>query len=271
MTNLEIKSNSNKEKINIYNNKDFQSMRKAGNLAAKTLDFITKYVKPGVSTEKLNQLCHNFIIDNKALPAPLNYNGFPKSICISVNHVVCHGIPSKKILDQGDIINIDVTVILNGWFGDTSRMFIVGNKTSIKGEKLISVTYECLMDAIKIIKPNLALGDIGYIIEKKAMKNSFSIVKDFCGHGVGKNFHEPPSVLHYGNKGQGLKLKEGMIFTIEPMLNAGTDEIKVLNDGWTAVTKDKKLSAQFEHTIGVTKNGYEIVTLSPKNNHKPPY
>ena len=271
MTNLEIKSNSNKEKINIYNNKDFQSMRKAGNLAAKTLDFITKYVKPGVSTEKLNQLCHNFIIDNKALPAPLNYNGFPKSICTSVNHVVCHGIPSKKILDQGDIINIDVTVILNGWFGDTSRMFIVGNKTSIKGEKLISVTYECLMDAIKIIKPNLALGDIGYIIEKKAMKNSFSIGKDFCGHGVGKNFHEPPSVLHYGNRGQGLKLKEGMIFTIEPMLNAGTDEIKVLNDGWTAVTKDKKLSAQFEHTIGVTKNGYEIFTLSPKNYHKPPY
>jgi len=271
MTNLEIKSNSKKEKINIYNKLNFKSMRKAGLLAAKTLDFVTKYVKPGITTERLNQLCHNFIIDNNATPAPLNYNGYPKSICTSVNHVVCHGIPSKKILDTGDIINIDVTVILNGWYGDTSRMFIVGDKTNVKANKLIEITYECMMVAIKQIKPGLALGDIGYIIEKKASQNNFSVVKDFCGHGVGKEFHEPPSVLHYGSKGDGLKLKEGMIFTIEPMLNAGTNEIKILEDGWTAITKDRKLSAQFEHTIGITKNGYEIFTLSPKNFHKPPY
>ena len=271
MTNLEIKSKSKKEKINIYNVLDFKLMKKSGLLAAKTLDFITQYVKPGITTEKLNQLCHNFIIENNAIPAPLNYNGYPKSICTSVNHVVCHGIPSKKVLDIGDIINIDVTVILNGWYGDTSRMFIVGGKTSIKANKLIQITYECMIEAIKEIKPGLTLGDIGYIIEKNANKNNFSVVKDFCGHGIGKDFHEAPSILHYGTKNQGLRLKEGMIFTIEPMLNAGTSEVKILNDGWTAVTKDKQLSAQFEHTIGVTKNDYEIFTLSPKNYHKPPY
>ena len=271
MTNLEIKSNSKKEKINIYNLTDFKYMRKAGNLAAETLDFITKYVKPGVTTEKLDELCHNFILDNNATPAPLNYNGFPKSICTSVNHVVCHGIPSKKVLDKGDIINVDVTVILDGWYGDTSRMFIVGENTSIKAKKLIQVTYDSMMEGIKIIKPGLSLGELGYTIEKIAKKNSFTIVKDFCGHGIGRNFHEAPSVLHYGIKGQGLELKEGMIFTIEPMLNAGTEEVKVLSDGWTAVTKDKKLSAQFEHTIGVTKTGYEIFTLSPKKYHQPPY
>ena len=271
MTNLEIKSNLKKEKINIYNSMDFKSMRKAGCLAAKTLDFITKYVKHGITTEKLNNLCHNFIINNKAKPAPLNYNGFPKSICTSVNHVVCHGIPSKKILDKGDIINIDVTVILDGWHGDTSRMFIVGETTNVKAKKLIEVTYKSMMEGIKKTKPGVTLGDIGYTIEQIAKQNNFSIVKDFCGHGIGRDFHEAPSVLHYGTKDHGLKLKEGMIFTIEPMLNSGTDKVKILNDGWTAVTKDRKLSAQFEHTIGVTKNGYEIFTLSPKNYHKPPY
>ena len=271
MTNLNIKSNSNKEKINIYNQKAFESMRKAGNLAAETLDYITQYVKPNVTTERLNQLCHKFIIKNNAIPAPLNYNGFPKSICTSVNHVVCHGIPCDKILAEGDILNIDVTVILNGWYGDTSRMFIIGKRASVKANMLIDTTYNCLMDSIKKIRPGVCLGDIGYIIEEKANKNNFSIVKDFCGHGIGRNFHEAPSILHYGSKGQGLKLKEGMIFTIEPMLNVGTNEVKILSDGWTAVTKDKKLSAQFEHTIGVTKNGYEIFTLSPKNYHKPPY
>ena len=271
MTNLEIKSNSKKEKINIYNSMDFKSMRKAGCLAAKTLDFITKYVKPGITTEKLNQLCHNFIVNNKAKPAPLNYNGFPKSICTSVNHVVCHGIPSKKILGKKDIINIDVTVILDGWYGDTSRMFIIGEIASVKAKKLIQTTYKCMMEGIRKIKPGTNLGDIGYTIEKIANQNNFSIVKDFCGHGVGREFHEPPSVLHYGTEGEGVKLKEGMIFTIEPMLNAGTKEVKVLSDGWTAITKDRQLSAQFEHTIGVTKNGYEIFTLSPKNYHKPPY
>jgi methionyl aminopeptidase len=271
MTNIEVKSNSKKEKINIYNSIDFQSMRKAGCLAAKTLDFITKYVQSGVMTEELDKLCHNFIVNNKAQPAPLNYNGFPKSICTSVNHVVCHGIPSKKFLDKGDIINIDVAVILDGWHGDTSRMFIVGETTSIKAKKLIEITYKSMMEGIKKTKPGVTLGDIGYTIEQIAKQNNFSIVKDFCGHGIGRNFHEAPSVLHYGTKDQGLKLKEGMIFTIEPMLNSGTDKVKILNDGWTAVTKDRKLSAQFEHTIGVTKNGYEIFTLSPKNYHKPPY
>ena len=271
MTNIEVKSNSKKEKINIYNSMDFKSMRKAGYLAAETLDFITKYVEPGITTEKLDNLCHNFIVNNKAQPAPLNYNGFPKSICTSVNHVVCHGIPSKKKLDKGDIINIDVTVILDGWHGDTSRMFIVGEVASIKAKQIIQTTYKCMMEGIKKIKPGLNLGDIGYTIEKIANDNNFSIVKDFCGHGVGKEFHEPPSVLHYGSQGEGLKLKEGMIFTIEPMLNAGTGEVKILSDGWTAITKDRQLSAQFEHSIGVTKNSYEIFTLSPKNFHKPPY
>jgi len=271
MTNLETKSKSKKEKIHIYNSKEFELMEKSGHLAAKTLDYITEFIKPGITTDSLNTLCHNFIKKNNAIPAPLNYNGFPKSICTSVNHVVCHGIPSNKVLDEGDIINIDITVILNGWFGDTSRMYIIGNKASVKAKKLIDITYESMMESIKQIKPGITLGDIGYTIEKIANKNNFTVVKDFCGHGIGKQFHEPPSVLHYGSKGEGLKLKEGMIFTIEPMLNAGTSEIKVLKDGWTAVTKDKKLSAQFEHTIGVTKNGYKIFTLSPKKYEKPPY
>ena len=271
MTNPQTKSKSKKEKINIYNSKQFQLIEKAGNLAAETLDYITQYVKPGVTTLKLNELCHNFIIKNKAKPAPLNYNGYPKSICTSVNHVVCHGIPSNKILDEKDIINIDVTVVLNGWYGDTSRMYVVGRNISVKARKLIDVTYKCMMKSIEQIKPGSTIGDIGYIIESIANKNNFSVVKDFCGHGIGKQFHEPPSVLHYGNKGEGLELKEGMIFTIEPMLNVGTEEVKILEDGWTAVTKDKKLSAQFEHTIGVTHDGYKIFTLSPKKYRKPPY
>ena len=271
MTNPHFKSNSKKEKINIYNSKQFLLMEKAGNLAARTLDYITQFVKPEITTQKLNELCHNFIIKNKAKPAPLNYNGYPKSICTSVNHVVCHGIPCNKILDKGDIINIDITVILNSWYGDSSRMYIVGNNTSIKTKKLIDVTYECMMEGIKQIKPGSTLGNIGYTIQTIANKNNFSIVKDFCGHGIGKQFHESPSVLHFGNKGEGLELKEGMIFTIEPMLNVGTNEIKILKDGWTVVTKDKKLSAQFEHTIGVTHDGYKIFTLSPKKYRKPPY
>ena len=272
MSNLEIKSNPKKEKINIYNSSDFEKMRDAGLLAAETLDYITKFVKPGVTTLELNNLCHDFIIKNKAKPAPLNYNGFPKSICTSVNHVVCHGIPSShKVLDNQDILNIDVTVILNGWFGDTSRMFIVGKETTVKAKKLIEITYESMVEGIKIIRPGCTLGDIGYTIEKIANKNNFSIVQDFCGHGIGKQFHQPPSVLHYGNKGEGLVLEKGMIFTVEPMLNGGTNEVKVLKDGWTAVTKDKELSAQFEHTVGVKEDGVEIFTLSPKNLNKPPY
>ena len=258
--------------ISIKTSEEVAKMRIAGRLAAEVLEMIGPYVQPGISTGELDDICHKYIVEEQqAIPAPLNYQGFPKSICTSVNHVVCHGIPSNKILDNGDIINIDVTVILNGWYGDTSRMFIVGNKTSVKAIKLINITYESMMDSIKQIKPGSTLGDIGYVIENKAKKNNFSVVKDFCGHGIGKSFHEAPSVLHYGSKGQGVKLKKGMIFTIEPMLNAGTSEIKILNDGWTAITKDRKLSAQFEHTIGITEKGFEIFTLSPKNYQKPPY
>ena len=249
----------------------FEKMRIAGNLAARTLDMLTNNIKIGVSTDYIDKLGYEFIRDNNGHSAPLFYRGFQKSLCASLNHVVCHGIPSSKILDEGDIINIDITVILNGWHGDSSRMYIVGNSTSIKAKKLINTTYKSMMEGIKQIKPGSTLGDIGYTIQRIANKNNFSIVKDFCGHGIGKQFHEPPSVLHFGNKGEGLELKEGMIFTIEPMLNIGTDEVKILEDGWTVVTKDKELSAQFEHTIGVTKEGYKIFTLSPKKYEKPPY
>ncbi|OJV46493.1 MAG: type I methionyl aminopeptidase [Alphaproteobacteria bacterium 43-37] len=237
-------------------------MHAAGRLAAETLDYITPYIQKGVTTQKLNDLCHDFIIQNGAIPAPLNYRGFPKSICTSINHVVCHGIPGDKVLCEGDIINIDVTVILDGWHGDTSRMFCVG-KPNVKARKLIEVTYEGMMQAIRIVKPGITLGDIGHTIQSYAESHRFSVVRDFCGHGIGRTFHMPPNVLHYGRAGQGLVLQPGMFFTIEPMTNAGHYAVKVLSDGWTAVTKDKNLSAQFEHTIGVTENGHEIFTLSP--------
>lgn len=248
--------------IPIYNEEGFEGMRKAGRLAAKTLDYITEYVKAGISTEKLNELCHNFIIQNEAVPAPLNYKGFPKSICTSVNHVVCHGIPSaSKILAPGDIINIDITVILNGWYGDTSRMFVVG-KPSFLAQKLINITYECLMLGIEAVKPGAFTGDIGHVIQTHAEKNGFSVVRDFCGHGLGREFHTNPEILHFGRKGEGVQLESGMFFTIEPMINTGHHEVKVLQDGWTAVTRDKSLSAQFEHSIGVNSTGYEIFTIS---------
>ena len=250
------------EKIKIHTTEDFNGMRRAGKLAAQVLDYITNYVDIGVSTEQLNQLCHDFIINHGAIPAPLNYRGFPKSICTSVNHVVCHGIPSPdKILQNGDIINIDVTVILDDWYGDTSRMYTVGK---IKGQakKLIDVTYESMMRGIEQVKPSATLGDIGHAIQSFAESNGFSVVRDFCGHGIGKIFHDSPSVLHYGQKGEGAILKEGMFFTIEPMINVGTWKVKILTDGWTAITKDRKLSAQFEHTVGVTATGVEIFTLS---------
>ena len=270
MTNLEIKSNSKKEKINIYNPLDFKHMRKAGNLAAKTLDFITKYVQSGVMTEELDRLCHNFIVNNKAQPAPLNYNGFPKSICTSVNHVVCHGIPTDKYLKEGDIVNIDVTPVVNGWHGDSSRMFFVDD-VSVKSKKLITTTHDSMMKGISVIKNGIHLGDIGEAIQTYVEKKGFSVVKDYCGHGIGKLFHEPPNILHYGKKGEGIKLKTGMVFTVEPMVNIGAYDTKLLNDGWTAVTKDKSLSAQFEHTVGVTETGFEIFTKSKKNYDQPPY
>ena len=255
--------------INNYK-ESFEQIRIAGSLAAETLDELTPYVKPGITTEKLDKICYEFIRDNGGYSAPLFYRGFPKSSCSSVNHVVCHGIPSEKYLKEGDIVNIDVTAIVNGWHGDTSRMFFVGD-VSVKCKNLISATYNSMMEAISIIKKGIYLGDIGETIQTYVEKKGFSVVKDFCGHGIGKTFHEPPNVLHYGKKGDGIKLQSGMIFTVEPMINEGTYNTKLLKDGWTAVTKDKSLSAQFEHTVGVTDDGFEIFTKSKKKYYQPPY
>ena len=243
----------------------FEKSRIAGSIAAGALDEVAKIVKPGITTNKIDKVCYEFINDNDAYSAPLFYRGFPKSCCTSSNHVVCHGIPSDKILRDGDIVNVDVTAYKNGWHGDTSRMFKIGD-VSIKAEKLINATYESMMMAIKILKEGIQLGDIGYTIQNYVEANGFSVVQDFCGHGIGQTFHKEPNILHYGKKGTGEKIKAGMIFTIEPMVNLGEYETKTLNDGWTAVTKDKSLSAQFEHTIGVTKDGYEIFTQSNKTN-----
>ncbi|UUX49713.1 type I methionyl aminopeptidase [Nisaea acidiphila] len=256
--------------IKLHGPLDFDGMRKAGRLAAETLDFLTPHVQPGVTTEELDRLCHEFILEHGATPAPLGYKGFPKSICTSINHVVCHGIPGPRKLENGDILNIDVTVILNGWHGDTSRMYGVG-KVSVKAKRLMDITYESLMRGIEVVKPGATLGDIGYAIQKYAEDQRCSVVRDFCGHGLGRTFHAAPSVLHYGNKGEGTLLQEGMFFTIEPMINDGKYPVKILPDGWTAVTRDRSLSAQFEHSIGVTADGCEIFTLSPKGYTKPPY
>ena len=247
----------------------FEKTKIAGSIAAGALDEVNNIIKPGVSTLDIDKLCYQYINDNKAFSAPLYYRGYPNSCCTSTNHIVCHGIPSKKILNEGDIVNVDVTAIKDGWHGDTSRMFVVG-ECSVKAKKLIKITYEAMMEGIKTIKANTKIGDIGYTIQKKVEAEGFSVVKDFCGHGIGKNFHESPNVLHYGEKNSGQNLKEGMIFTVEPMINSGKFETKTLKDGWTAVTKDKSLSAQFEHTVGVTKEGYEIFTLSKKGLNFPP-
>ena len=248
----------------------FEKMRIAGNLAASTLDMLTENIKEGVSTNHINKLGYEFIRDNGGYSAPLYYRGFTKSLCTSLNHVVCHGIPSDRILQEGDALNVDVTAIINNHYGDTSRMFCIG-KTSVKLNNLIDATHESLMKAIKILKPGIKLGDIGYEIQSCVEQKGFSVVKDFCGHGIGKKFHEPPNILHYGSKNTGMELIPGMTFTIEPMINAGKYDVKILNDGWTAVTKDKSLSAQFEHTLGITENGYEIFTESAKGYSKPPY
>lgn len=258
-------------RIVIHDTEGFAGMRRAGHLAAETLDFITPHVRPGVTTGELDRLCHDFIVAHGAVPAPLNYRGFPKSICTSVNHVVCHGIPTeRKTLIEGDILNIDVTVILDGWHGDTSRMFFVG-KVGVKARRLVEVTYEAMMRGIEAVRPGATLGDVGHAIQAHAEQHRFSVVRDFCGHGLGRIFHTAPSVLHYGKPGNGVALREGMFFTIEPMINAGRYDVKLLEDGWTAVTRDKSLSAQFEHSIGVTADGYEIFTRSPKGWHAPPY
>jgi len=247
----------------------FEKTKLAGSVAAGALDEVNDLIKPGVSTSEIDKLCYQYISDHNAFSAPLYYRGYPKSCCTSTNHVVCHGIPSEKILKDGDIVNVDVTAIKDGWHGDTSRMFIVG-ECSVKAKKLIKITYEAMMNAIKNIKADLKIGNIGYTIQKKVEAEGFSVVRDFCGHGIGKKFHESPNILHYGEKDSGPKLKAGMIFTIEPMINSGKFETKTLKDGWTAVTKDKSLSAQFEHTVGVTKEGYEIFTLSKKGLNFPP-
>ena len=237
----------------------FEKTKIAGSIAAGALNEVNKIIKPGISTNTVDKICYDYINDHKAFSAPLFYRGFPKSCCTSTNHIVCHGIPSDKILKDGDIVNVDVTAVKDGWHGDTSRTFGVGD-VSIKAGKLIQATYDSMMKAISIVKDGIYLGDIGNTIQSYVESQGFSVVQDFCGHGTGKTFHKSPNVLHYGEKGTGEKIKAGMIFTIEPMINLGSYETKTLNDGWTAVTKDKSLSAQFEHTIGVTKNGCEIFT-----------
>ena len=256
--------------MNDYSEK-FEKMKIAGRLAAQTLDMLTDNIKEGISTATIDKLGYEFIRDNGGYSAPLYYRGFKKSLCTSLNHVVCHGIPSEdRILENGDAVNVDVTAIINDHYGDTSRMFCIG-KTSVKLNNLVNATYESMIKAIKILRPGKKLGDIGYEIQSYVEERGFSVVRDFCGHGIGNVFHESPNILHYGKKNTGIELKPGMTFTIEPMINAGKFDIKVLNDGWTAVTKDKSLSAQFEHTVGITENGYEIFTESDKGYTKPPY
>ena len=255
--------------MNNYSEK-FEKMRIAGKLAAQTLDMLTDNIKEGITTDYIDKLGYEFIRDNGGYSAPQFYRGFKKSLCTSLNHVVCHGIPGDRILRDGDVINVDVTAIINEHYGDTSRMFCIG-QTSVKVNNLVNATYNSMMKAIKILKPGVKLGDIGYEIQTYVEEKGYSVVRDFCGHGISTIFHEPPNILHYGSKNSGMELRPGMTFTIEPMINVGKFQTKMLNDGWTAVTKDKSLSAQFEHTVGISENGYEIFTESAKGYTKPPY
>lgn len=247
--------------VTIKSPEEIEKMRVAGRLAAEVLEMIGEHVRPGVTTDELDRICHDYIVNvQQAIPAPLNYKGYPKSICTSINHVVCHGIPNDKPLKDGDIVNIDITVIKDGYHGDTSKMFPVG-KTPEWADKLCRVTQECLYKGIQLVRPGTRLGDIGAVIQQHAEKQGYSVVREYCGHGIGAVFHEEPQVLHYGKAGTGMELKEGMTFTIEPMINQGRAETRLLGDGWTAITKDRKLSAQWEHTILVTADGYEVLTL----------
>jgi methionyl aminopeptidase len=257
-------------RITIHHPEDFEGMRRAGRLAAETLDMITPHVKPGVTTEQIDQVIHDHILAHHAIPATLGYRGYTKSSCTSINHVVCHGIPGERVLADGDIVNIDVTVILDGWHGDSSRMYVAG-QASTKARLLMDVTYESMMRGIAAIRPGATLGDVGHAIQAFVERHRFSVVRDFCGHGIGRRFHEPPNVLHFGRPGEGPVLRPGMFFTVEPMVNAGRPEVKILDDGWTAVTRDRSLSAQFEHMVGVTEAGAEIFTVSPAGLHRPPY
>ena len=257
-------------KIRLHKPEDFEKMRIAGRLAAEALDLLVEAAKPGVTTATLDRLCVEFARDHKAIPATINYRGYKHALCTSINHVVCHGMPNDKPLLVGDIVNIDVALIVDGWFGDTSRMANIG-EVSRKAERLVEITYESLMRGISAVKPGGHLGDVGHAIQRYAEAERCTVVRDFCGHGLGEVFHDYPNVLHYGKPGEGVLLKPGMFFTIEPMINLGKPHVKVLSDGWTAVTRDRSLSAQFEHTIGVTESGCEIFTLSPKGLHCPPY
>ena len=255
--------------IKLHSPADFEGMRKAGRLAAEALDMLTPYVQPGVTTEAIDKLAFEFAMDHKAYPAPLSYRGYRKSICTSINHVVCHGIPDDKPMRNGDIVNVDVTLIVDGWHGDSSRMYLVG-EVPRRAERLIQVTYESMMRGIAAVKPGATTGDIGAAIQVYAESERCSVVRDFCGHGLGRLFHDEPNILHYGRPGEGPVLKPGMFFTIEPMINLGRPQVKILSDGWTAVTRDRSLSAQFEHTVAVTETGVEIFTLSPAGLHHPP-
>jgi methionyl aminopeptidase len=254
--------------IKLHNPQDFEGMRRAGKLTAEALDMIGEHVKPGVTTKALDDLVYEFSIANGAYPAPLDYRGYRKSICNSINHVVCHGLPDDKALREGDIVNVDVTFIVDGWHGDASRMFGVG-EIPRKAQRLIDVTYQSLLLGIAAVKPGATTGDIGAAIQRYAEAERCSVVRDFCGHGLGRLFHDEPNILHYGSPGSGVELRPGMFFTIEPMINLGRPQVKILSDGWTAVTRDRSLSAQFEHSIGVTETGAEIFTLSPKGIDNP--
>lgn len=256
--------------IKLHGPEAFEGMRRAGRLTAEALDLLVPAVQPGVTTDALDKLIFEFAMDNNAYPAPLHYRGFRKGICTSINHVVCHGIPNDKPLREGDIVNIDVTLVLDGWHGDSSRMYLVG-ETPRRASRLVEVTYEALMIGIAQVKPGATTGDIGAAIQAFAESERCSVVRDFCGHGLGRLFHDEPNILHYGRRGEGVPLKAGMFFTIEPMINLGRPAVKVLGDGWTAVTRDRSLSAQFEHSVGVTETGVEIFTLSPKGWNQPPY
>jgi methionyl aminopeptidase len=270
MSNLEFaRAQARDTKIKLHGPDAFAGMQKAGQLVAEALDLLVDEVRPGVTTEALDALVFDFAMDHGAVPAPLNYRGFPKSICTSLNHVVCHGIPGPRVLKEGDVLNIDVTFIVDGWHGDSSRMYGVG-KISRAAERLLEVTYNALMRGVAAVRPGATTGDIGAAIQAYAESERCSVVRDFCGHGLGRVFHDRPNILHYGEPGEGLQLKPGMLFTIEPMINLGKPPVKILSDGWTAVTRDRSLSAQFEHTVGVAETGCQVFTLSPKGLDRPP-
>jgi methionyl aminopeptidase len=270
MSNLEFaRAQARDTKIKLHGPDAFAGMQKAGQLVAEALDLLVDQVKPGVTTEALDALVFDFAMSHGAIPAPLNYRGFPKSICTSLNHVVCHGIPGPRALKEGDVLNIDVTFIVDGWHGDSSRMYGVG-KIARAAERLLEVTYNALMRGVATVRPGATTGDIGAAIQAYAEAERCSVVRDFCGHGLGRVFHDRPNILHYGEPGEGLQLKPGMLFTIEPMINLGKPPVKILSDGWTAVTRDRSLSAQYEHTVGVTETGCQVFTLSPRGLDRPP-